>query len=93
MQYAGMMRSEQLHASVALPSIPHNVANVEHMTDLEMTTKSKAEIKFWAYMMTQYNLKPGLQKFGAKGTATALKELTQLHIMDTWTLMDPSKPG
>jgi hypothetical protein len=38
----------------------------------------------WAYMMTQYNLKPGLRKF-------RVKELTQLHIMDTWTPLEASK--
>jgi hypothetical protein len=48
------------------------------MADPEMTTESKAEIKIWAYIMTQYNLKPGLQKFGMRGTAAAVKELTQL---------------
>ena len=59
-QYAGMTRNKQLHASAALPSIPHNVKDVEHMTDLEMTTKSKAEIIVWAYMMSQYSNKLGL---------------------------------
>ncbi len=33
--------------------------------------------------MTQYNLKPGLRKFGKRGMTAAIKELTQLHIMDT----------
>jgi hypothetical protein len=41
--------------------------------------------------MTQYNLKPGLRKFGEKGAKAAMDELTQLHIMDTWMAMDPSK--
>ena len=41
--------------------------------------------------MTQYNLKPGLRKFGERGAKAAMAELTQLHIMDTWTAMDPSK--
>ncbi len=41
--------------------------------------------------MTQYNLKAGLQKFGKKGASAAMEELTQLHIMDTWRAMDPSK--
>jgi hypothetical protein len=43
--------------------------------------------------MPQYNLKPGLQKIGARGIAAAMKELMQLHIMDTWRPMDPSKLG
>jgi hypothetical protein len=45
----------------------------------------------WAYMMTQYNLKPGFRKFGARGVTAAVKELTQLHIMDTWTPLEASK--
>jgi hypothetical protein len=36
-------------------------------------------------------LKPGLRKFGEKGAMAAMDELTQLHVMDTWTAMDPSK--
>ncbi len=41
--------------------------------------------------MTQYNLKPGLQKFGQKGADAAVKELMQLHVMDTWTAIDQAK--
>jgi hypothetical protein len=41
--------------------------------------------------MVQYNLKPGLRKFGSRGEEAAVKELSQLHIMDTWTLMEASK--
>ena len=52
-----------------------------------MTTTSKDELKVWGYIMTQYNLKPGLRKFGTKGQTAAVKELTQLHVMDTWTPM------
>jgi hypothetical protein len=36
-------------------------------------------------------LKPGLRKFGTRGEKAALKEMTQLHIMDTWTPMDAGK--
>ena len=43
------------------------------------------------YLMTQYNLKPGLRKFGNRGEAAVVKELTQLHIMDMWTPMEASK--
>ena len=45
----------------------------------------------WGYLMTQYNLKPGLRKFGTRGVSAAVKELTQLHIMDTWTPLEVSK--
>jgi hypothetical protein len=44
-----------------------------------------------AYLLTQYNLKPGLRKFGARGEKAALKEMTQLHIMDAWTPMEAEK--
>ena len=40
--------------------------------------------------MTQYNLKAGLRRFGDRGNATAMEEMTQLHIMDTWKVMDPA---
>jgi hypothetical protein len=43
--------------------------------------------------MMQYNLKPDLCKFGARGAAAVVKELTQLHLMDTWKPMHPSQLG
>ncbi len=62
-----------------------------HRIDAELITKLEDEMKVWAYLMTQYNLKPGLRKFGARGATAALNELTQLHLMNTWTAMDLSK--
>jgi hypothetical protein len=56
-----------------------------------MTTMSEDEIKVWGYLMTQYNIMPGLKKFGTRGKTAAIKELTQLHVLDTWTAMDPAK--
>jgi hypothetical protein len=41
--------------------------------------------------MAQNNLKPVLQKFGKRGAKAAVSELTQLHIMDTWIVMDPEQ--
>ncbi len=66
------------------------VDTTEHAIDKELTANNKHKVAVWAYLMTQYNLKPGLRKFGKKGTAVAVTELTQLHVMDTWTVMDPS---
>jgi hypothetical protein len=60
-----------------------------HMVDKEMMMTHKHKIAVWGYLMTQYNLKPGLRKFGNKGTEAAVLELTQLHVMDTWKVMDP----
>jgi len=59
--------------------------------DPKVCTTSQEEMMVWAYMMTQYNLKPGLRKFGARGVTAAVKELTQLHITDTWTPLEASK--
>ncbi len=62
-----------------------------HRWDEAMTTTSEDELKVWGYVMTQYNLKPGLCKFGSKGHTAAVKELTQLHVMDTWTPMHANR--
>ncbi len=58
-----------------------------HRCDPNMTTTSMEEVQVWAYIMTQYNLKPGLRKFGSRGQTAAVSELTQLHVMDTWKPM------
>ncbi len=92
-QYAGISKNEQLHASMELPNGDFDVEDVEHVTDTAVLTESEDEIKIWMYMMTQYNLKPGLHNLGARGAAAAVKELTQLHIMDTWKPMHPSQLG
>ena len=65
--------------------------NSKHTVGKLLVTESEDKLKMWAYVMTQYNLKPGLRKFGARGATAAVDELTQLHIMDTWTAMDPLK--
>jgi hypothetical protein len=60
--------------------------------DPSLVTTSEAKLKVWGYLMTQYNLKPGLQKLGARGEAAAITEMTQLLlVMGTYTAMDPSK--
>jgi hypothetical protein len=48
-------------------------------------------MKVWGCLMTQYNLKVGLRKSGDREATAAMEKLTQLHIMDTWKVMDPSK--
>jgi hypothetical protein len=64
---------------------------MEHAIDAELTTESEDEMAVGGDLMTQYNLKPGLHKFGKRGTKAAVSELTQLHIMDTWAVMDPGQ--
>jgi hypothetical protein len=85
-----MTREAQLHATTWSDTEPPT-NDTEHAIDPELLTDSEGKIKVWGYLMTQYNLKPGLRKFGDKGAKAAMDKLTQLHIMDTWTAMDPSK--
>ena len=89
-QHIGMTREERLHATTWSDTEPP-INDTEHTVDPELLTDSEDKIIVWGYLMTQYNLKPGLRKFGEKGAKAAMDELTQLHIMDTWTAMDPSK--
>ena len=60
-----------------------DVDDTVHQVDPELHTTSEDEIAVWGYLMTQYNLKPGLRKFGEQGATAAISELTQLHVMDT----------
>ncbi len=90
-QYAGMTKEERIHATtLSIIHLEPKVDKTIHRIDAELITKLEVKMKVWAYMMTQYNLKPGLRKFGARGTIAALDELTQLHMMDTWAAMDHS---
>jgi len=87
---ARMMKEERLLATPTTTSEPF-VDDVMHRVDQAMCTTSEEELGVMAYLLTQNNLKPGLRKFGARGKKAALKEMTQLHIMDTWTPMDAGK--
>jgi hypothetical protein len=58
--------------------------DTKHIADEQLVMELENKLKVWAYMMTQYNLKPGLRKFGAPRGATAtVDKLMQLYIMDT----------
>ena len=81
-------KGEQLHATT---SITGEIDDTKHAIDADLTTESEDEMAVWGYLMTQYNLKPGLRKFGERGAKAAVSELTQLHIMDTWAVMDPGQ--
>ena len=85
-----MTKEERLLATTTTTLEPF-VDDVTHRVDQAMYTTSEEELGVMAYLLTQYNLKPGLRKFGTRGEKAALKEMTQLHIMDTWTPMDAGK--
>jgi hypothetical protein len=91
-QYARMTKEERIHATMlSIIHLEPKVDKTVHRIDAELISKLEDKMKVWAYLMTQCNLKPGLRKFGARGVTAALDELMQLHMMDTWTAMDPSK--
>ena len=85
-----MTKEERLLATTTLP-MEATTDDATHKIDPKLCTTSQEEMMVWAYMMTQYNLKPGLRKFGARGVTAAVKELTQLHIMDTLMPLEASK--
>ncbi len=85
-----MSKEEQIHATTW-----NNIFHLEpwvddtvHVIDPVLLTSLEDELKVWEYVMTQYNLKLGLRKFGARGEKAAINKLTQLNVMDTWNLMD-----
>jgi hypothetical protein len=87
-----MLKEERMHATTSSQmDLEPEVDCMQHIMDPGLMTESKDEIKVWGYLMTQYNLKPGLRKFGEWGATAARDELTLLQIMDTWKAMDPSK--
>jgi hypothetical protein len=67
------------------------IDDATHLSDPKLILSLEEEFKVWGYLMTQYNLKAGLRKFGVGGKTAAMEEITQLHIMDTWKAMDPTK--
>jgi hypothetical protein len=85
-----MTKEERLLATTTLP-MEATTDDATHKIDPKLCTTSQEEMMVWAYMMTQYNLKPGLRKFGTRGVTAAVKELTQLHIMDTLMPLEASK--
>jgi hypothetical protein len=86
-----MTKAEQLLAMTVSDIMCDMIDNAMHKLDPELITGSEDELKVWGYLMMQYNLKPGLQKFRQRGADAAVKELMQLHVMDTWTAMDLTK--
>ena len=89
-QFGGMTSEEIMHTTTYMQKELEN-DDTEHTVDPKLLTNSEDKMKVWGYLMTQYNLKPGPRKFGAKGQSAAIDELTQLHVMDTWTVMDTTK--
>ncbi len=80
-EFAGMTKEERMHAT-AYTEMKQEVDEMKHIVDPNLITDLEDEMEVWGYLMTKYNLKPGLKKFGAKGASAAINKLTQLHILD-----------
>ena len=60
------------------------INDTDHVIDPELIAQNPDEVAIWGYLMTQYGLKAGLRKFGERADKAAVKELTTLHVMNTW---------
>ena len=60
------------------------INDIDHAINPELITQNPDKIAVWGYPMTQYNLKDGLRKFDKRADKAAVKELTTLHVMNTW---------
>jgi hypothetical protein len=59
-----MSKEERMHATTSSQmNLEPEVDCAQHIADPKLMTKSKDKMKVWGYLMTQYNLKPGLRKF------------------------------
>jgi hypothetical protein len=62
-----MTKEECLMATTASNALGTDmVDNATHVNDPELVSSLEEEMMVWGYMMMQYNLKAGLQKFGDK---------------------------
>jgi hypothetical protein len=66
-KYVRMTKEERVHTTMWTETTTPTVDDTEHIVDKELVTQSENEVKVWGYIMTQYNLKPGLRKFGERG--------------------------
>ena len=82
-QLLQMTKKEQMLITTSSNSHEPLIDNSIHRMDKTQITTLGEKLKVWGYVMTQYNLKPGLRKFGNRGHKAAVKELMQLHAMDT----------
>jgi hypothetical protein len=87
-----MMKEERLIATTASNALGTDmVDDATHVNNPELVSSLEEEMMVWGYMMTQYNLKAGLWKFGDKRKTVAMEEMAQLHITNMWKVMDPAK--
>jgi hypothetical protein len=62
-----MTKQERLLATTTSRLLKTMIDNVAQEVDQALYTTSEDKMKMWAYLMVQYNLKPGLRKFGNGG--------------------------
>ena len=61
------------------------INDTDHIIDPDLIAQNLDEGAVWGYLMTQYGLKAGLRKYNKRADKAAVKELTALHVMNTWT--------
>jgi hypothetical protein len=52
------------------------INDATHLSNPKLISSSEEELKVWWYLMTQYNLKARLRKFGVRGKMAAMEEMT-----------------
>ncbi len=60
-----MSKEEQMMVTTSSANLlKDTIDDTIHWNDPKMTMMSEDKIKVWGYLMTQYNLMPGLKKYG-----------------------------
>jgi hypothetical protein len=75
-KHGRMIKEERVHATTWTGAKMPVGDDTKHIVDKDLATELKDKLKVWGHLMTQYKLKPGLQKFGKKGATAAVDELT-----------------
>ena len=81
-----MTKEEQMLFTSSSDSPEPLIDDTIHRVDKTLIKTSEDKLKVWGYVMTQYNLKPGLRKFGNRGQKTAVKgvdAITRHGYLDT----------
>ncbi len=91
-KHARMTKEERVMMTTTSSTLASDmIDDATHLSDSKLISSLEGELKVWGYLMTQYNLKAGLRKFGVRGKMAAMEEMMQPHIMDTWKAVDPTK--
>jgi len=77
---ARMTQEERLLAMTTTALKPF-IDNVTHGVDQAMCMISEEELGVMAYLLTQYNFKPGLRKFGTRCVKRPQEEIQLINVL------------